>query len=235
MEWHLGAAALCAAAGTFGGTLVPRMIAALPEPEPDPDEDPGDFPAKVPYAELASRPRLAWGCAAACTLAAGLLGGVVGWSWALTWLLVLVPVCCALAVVDYVTWYLPSRLIWPTAAIVAVLVAVGAAAVGRPEVLVAGAVGFLGLGGYYGLLWLASPRIMAFGDVRLGALLGLGLGPFGVPTVVASVLAAAVLGAVALLPLRRAGNAIRRHIPFGPFLALGALAGVLLGQVPIPG
>ncbi|WP_141013424.1 hypothetical protein [Nocardioides sambongensis] len=84
---------------------------------------------------------------------------------------------------------------------------------------------------YYGLLWLVSPRVMAFGDVRLGALLGLALGPFGLPTLILSVLAAAVLGALALLPMRRAGHTIRRHVPFGPYLLLGGVVAVVGGQV----
>ncbi|MEQ6901232.1 A24 family peptidase [Nocardioides sp. YIM 152588] len=231
MEWHWGAAALGAAVGAVGGAVVPRVIAALPEPEPDPAEDPGDYPAKVPYVDLAARPRLAARSAVGCALAGAVLGLAVGFGWGLSWLLLLVPIGCALAVVDYVTWYLPARLIWPAAAAVAALVGAASAALGEPVVLVAGAAGFLGLGAYYGLLWLISPRVMALGDVRLGALIGLALGPFGVPTVLASVVAAAVLGALALAPMRRAGTAIRRHIPFGPFLVLGALVAVVLGQV----
>jgi len=225
---HLQAALVCALVGAVGGWLVPRLIAALPEPEPAPDEDPDAFPDKVLYADLAARPRLAPWCALACGLAAGTIGATVGWSWGLPWLVLLVPVGCALTVVDYVTWYLPSRIVLPAYLLVAVLVAVAAVATSDWGVLLAAGLGWLGLGAYYLLLWLLSPRIMAYGDVRFGGLLGLALGPFGVAVCLLSVLAAGLLGALALPLLRLRGNSIQRHVPFGPFLALGALVAVLV-------
>lgn len=231
MEWHLVPGVACALFGVLAGAVVPRIIAALSEPEPDPTEDPDDFPDKVLYRDLAARPRLAIGSAVACCISGGLLGGVLGWGWALPWLLVLLAPGCALAVVDYVTWYLPSVLIWPTAAVVAVLQVIASIALAEPTVLVAAAIGFIGLGGYYGLLWFISPRIMAFGDVRLGALIGLALGPFGLTTVLLSVFAAAVVGVIGQPVLRAVGNSIRRHIPFGPFLVVGAVLAVVGGQI----
>lgn len=225
---HVDTALLCAVVGVVSGWFVPRLVAGLPEPEPAPDEDPDAFPDKVTYAELGARPRLPLGCAVACGLAAGAIGAVLGWSWALPWLLFLVPVGCALTVIDYVTWYLPSRIVLPAYAVVAALVGLAAAVTSDWRVLVAAGAGWLGLGAYYLLLWLVSPRIMAYGDVRFGGLLGLALGPFGAATCLVSVLAAAVLGALALPALRLTGNSIRRHVPFGPFLALGALLAVLV-------
>ncbi|TYL45271.1 prepilin peptidase [Nocardioides sp. BGMRC 2183] len=230
-EWHLVAAVLGAVVGVVSGLAVPALVRALPEPAPDPDEDPDDFPEKVPYVELAGRRGLATGCAVAGAVAGGALGAMLGLGLALAWLLVLLLPGLALAVVDYVTWFLPSRIIWPTAALVVTLQTVAAVAWSDWRVLGLAGLGFVAVGGYYGLLWLVSPRLMAFGDVRLGALLGLALGPFGLPTLLLSVLAAAVVGALALVPLRRAGNTIRRHVPFGPFLLVGAVVAVVAGQV----
>lgn len=239
MDLALAALVSALAAGA-GGLLVPRLIALCPEPQPDPDEDPADFPDHVPFAELAARPGLAWRSAAACAVAGAGLGAALGWSWALLWLLYLVPVCCALVVIDYVTWYLPKRLILPSYGVVAVLVGVTAAVVGRPTPLIWAVVGFAALGLYYGLLWFISPRVMAFGDVRLGALLGLALGPFGLGTLLVSVIAAGVVGALAFIPMRLRGVAIQRrggrgparhHVPFGPSLVLGAWAAVVAAQV----
>lgn len=218
-------------AGSLGGLVVPWLISRCPEPEHDPDENPEDFPDHVPFVELAARPGLGWRSAVAGGVAGGLLGAVIGWSWALPWLLFLVPVCIALAVVDYVTWYLPSRLILPSYAVVVALEVVAAIALEEPRVLVLAAVGTIGLGLYYGLIWFISPRTMAFGDVRLGALVGLALGPLGLAVVVLSVLTAAVLAVLGMVPLRRGGNMIRRKVPYGPFLVGGALAAVVLGQV----
>ncbi|GAA4824991.1 prepilin peptidase [Nocardioides caeni] len=231
---------VCAAIGLLGGLVVPWLIAQCPEPEHDPQENPEEFPDHVPFAELARRRGLRTGAGLAGAVAAGLLGASLGWTWLLPPLLLLVPVTTALAVIDYVTWYLPSRLILPSYGAVAALQVVATVALGEPAVLVWSAIGFVGLGGYYGLMWFISPRAMAFGDVRLGALLGLALGPLGTGTLLLSVLAAAVLSLLAYVPMRLRGNAIRRagargplkaNLPYGPFLVIGALVAVVLGQV----
>lgn len=222
---------VCALIGALGGLLVPRLIALCPEPEHDPGENPEDYPDHVPFAELAARRGLLLRAVIACAVAGGVLGAVLGWSWALLWLLFLVPVCCALTVIDYVTWYLPSRLIRPSWLVTGVLVALVAVIVGSVDVALWGVGGFAGLGAYYGLMRLISPRAMAGGDVRLGALLGVALGPLGLGVLFVSVLAAAVLGVVAMVPMRRSGTMIRRRVPYGPFLVLGALVAVVVGQV----
>ncbi len=229
MEWVPALA--CALVGAALGLLVPWLVALCPEPEHDPSENPEDYPDHVPFAELAVRPGLRPRSVVACGLASGVLGLVLGWSWGLLWLLVLVPVCCALTVIDYVTWYLPSRLIRPSWLVTGALVGAVAAILGEPQVALWGLIGFLGLGGYYGLIRLVSPRAMAGGDVRLGALLGIALGPFGAPVLLASVLAAAVLGVLVMVPMRRSGTMIRRRVPYGPFLVLGGLLAVVVGQV----
>lgn len=228
---HVLPALVGALVGLLGGLLVPRLIAWCPEPEHNPAENPDEFPDHVPFIVLAARAGLARRTAAVGALAGGALGASTGWAWGLPWLLYLVPVGIALAVIDYVTWYLPSRLIWPSYAVVGALQVIAAVALGEPRVLLLAAIGAAALGGYYGLLWLISPRVMAFGDVRLGALLGLALGPLGLGTVLVSVVAAALLAVLALVPLRRGGNMIHRKVPYGPFLVAGALLAVLLGRV----
>jgi leader peptidase (prepilin peptidase)/N-methyltransferase len=235
---HLVPALVCALIGAVTGLFVPRLIGSLPEPEQDPDEKPGEFPDKVLYADLAAAPGLGWWCALACAIAAGLLGAVFGWVWALPWLVLLVPVGCALTVIDFVTWYLPARLVTPSYVAVALLVLVAAVAVGSWHVLLQAALGSAVLFVYYGVMWWISPRIMAFGDVRLGAVLGLALGPLGYGTLILSALAAGVLGALAFVPLKLAGATIKRdpskgalaeHVPFGPFLLTGALVAAVAG------
>lgn len=228
MEWAAGL--VVAVLGGLSGLLVPRLIAWVPEPAPDPDEASGDFPDKVPYADLAARKGLALRCALAGLVVGAVLGLSLGWSWGLLWLVPLVPVGLALAIIDYATWYLPTAIIAPAYIVVAVLVGLAAILDHRLGIAVLAGVGFLGLGAYYGLMWLVSPRIMAFGDVRLGALIGLAVGPFGLLVLFASVFAAALVGVLALVPLRRAGNSIKRRVPFGPFLLIGALVALVVGQ-----
>ena len=224
----LDAGLVCAAIGLVSGIGVPRTIAGLPEPEPDPDENPDDFPDKVLYADIAASPRLGWSSAVSCAVAAGLIGFALGWTWLLPALLLLVPVCCALTIVDWRTWFLPTRIVMPAMSATVLLIAVETAFAGDWGILWRAAVGWAVLGGYYGLMWLVSPRIMAFGDVRLAALLGLVLGPLGWGALVLSAVAAGLIGALALLPMRRAGLMIKRHAPFGPFLVLGAFVAVLV-------
>lgn len=237
---HVLPALVGALVGVLGGLAVPRLIAWCPEPEANPEENPADFPDHVPFAVLAARPGLAVRCAVACAVAGAVLGLTLGWAWALVWLLFLVPVCCALTVIDYVTWYLPSRLIRPSWLVVAVLVGVAAVVLGEPHVLLSAVVGFLALGGYYGLMRLLVPAGMAGGDVRLGALLGLALGPLGLGALLVSALAAALLSVLAYVPLLVRGRAIRsaeargplkHRVPYGPFLVLGALVAVVVGRV----
>ena len=130
--------------GLVAGALVPRLIAAVPEPEPEEPEEPeaaaddADDAVDVEdesepeeqkqfkelYADIAARPGLPWKCALASAVSAAAMGLVLGWSWSLVVVLPLVPVGVALAVVDWRTRMLPTRLIAPTYAmtLVAVLV-----------------------------------------------------------------------------------------------------------------
>ena len=86
-------------------------------------------------------------------------------------------------------------------------------------------------------LALVGPSGLGMGDVKLAPALGLYLGYLGWGAVVVGVAAGFVLGAVAALGLlaREAGarrpvaGALRRALPFGPFLLLGTLVGLAAG------
>jgi leader peptidase (prepilin peptidase)/N-methyltransferase len=88
------------------------------------------------------------------------------------------------------------------------------------------------------LAWLAlfaihvvSPAGMGFGDVRLAFVLGLFLGWLGLSKVLTGLFLGFFLGAVigiVLIALRLRSR--RDHIPFGPFLAAGAVVAVLSGS-----
>lgn len=240
MEWEAGlvVAALCA----VGGLLVPRIIAAVPEPEPDPTEEEGDFPDKIPYADIARGRHLTLWCGLAGAVVGAAIGLACGWSWGLLWLVPLVPVGIALAIIDYLTWYLPTVVIAPSYLVSAVLVGVAALVHTDAGIALGGVIGWFALGGYYGLLHLLSPRMMARGDVRLAGLLGLCLGPYGGFTLFASVVLAALTMLVAIVPMTLLGRTIKRdkgvvaglgkrHLPYGPFLLSGALLALLLGRV----
>ena len=64
------------------------------------------------------------------------------------------------------------------------------------------------------------------GDVKLMLLLGAALGAAVLPALLLGVLAGGVAGAVVLV--REGRSARRKAIPYGPFLAFGAIAVLLL-------
>jgi leader peptidase (prepilin peptidase)/N-methyltransferase len=71
------------------------------------------------------------------------------------------------------------------------------------------------------------PAGMGLGDVKMAALLGAALGKAVVGAFVAGLFAAAVVAAVVLA--RGGRDARRTAIPFGPFLAFGALLALFVG------
>jgi leader peptidase (prepilin peptidase)/N-methyltransferase len=78
------------------------------------------------------------------------------------------------------------------------------------------------------LVALAYPQGMGLGDVKLTASMGLFLGRAVAPAVLFALLAGSVVG-LALIA-RHGPKARKMAIPFGPFLALGGVVGVLAGE-----
>ena len=239
MNWHLDTALACALYGLLAGQLVPALIARIPEPQPDraPVEeqdatgglDKPDEPGKELYADIARHHRLRWRAAFATAVVAGILGGSVGWSPALSFLLYLAPVGVALAVVDWHTRLLPTKVIAPSYAVVAVLAAVSAWAEGDVDALVTAGLGWLVAGGTFFLLWFIYPRGMGYGDVRLSGVLGIALGYLGWAELLVGVYAGFVVGALGGLGLSALRIVDRKAYPFGPFMLVGAVIGVVLG------
>jgi leader peptidase (prepilin peptidase)/N-methyltransferase len=80
------------------------------------------------------------------------------------------------------------------------------------------------------LIALAVPRGMGMGDVKLAGLIGLVLGSFGLAYVGVAAAAGVVSGGLgAILAVVLLGYGRRQHIPFGPFLAGGAVLATLAG------
>ncbi|MEU9013336.1 A24 family peptidase [Streptomyces sp. NPDC048479] len=145
------------------------------------------------------------------------------------WLL-LAPFAVLLAQVDRNVHRLPDRLTLPLAAAAAVLLGLAALlpadAGSWPTALLGGLV----LGAAYFVLFLIHPNGMGFGDVKLALSLGVALGWYGWTVLFTGAFAGFLLGSlygVGLMVLRRANR--RTAIPFGPFMIVGALAGLLLG------
>ena len=230
--------------GLVAGAMVPRLIGSVPEPEPEEpepeqheaaeadetaaDETEPEEPKEL-YADIAARPGLLWKCALASGVSAAAIGLVLGWTWSLLVVLPLVPLGVALAVIDWRTRMLPTRLIAPAYAVTIVAILVAWLADGRHLAdLERAALGWLVYGGMFFLLWFIYPRGLGYGDVRLSGVLGLALGWVGWSELLLGIWNGLLLGGIVggLLALLTR----RRDYPFGPFMLVGALSGVVLGQ-----
>ncbi len=235
---HLDTAAVCALIGAVGGLLVPQLVGRLPEPEKastpatvpaDADDTPKSAPeSKRLYADLAAHPGLAWKCALWSAGLAGVIGLSTGWIWPLLYLMYLVPVGVALGYVDYRTRLLPTRIIAPSYLVVGVLVLVCFAIEQNVDDLVRAALGWLLAGFVFWFLWRFTPG-MGYGDVRLSGVLGMALGYLGWGELLVGMYAGFLVGAVGWIPLRLLRITKDRHFPFGPFMLLGAVVGVVWG------
>lgn len=137
--------------------------------------------------------------------------------------LAFVTTLLAVTLTDLDRRVIPNRIL-----LVAAVAGVAIAAVGDPSSLPERAIAAVAAGGVLFLVVLAYPRGMGLGDVKLTALMGLYLGRNVAPAVLVALLAGSIVG---LWMIAREGAAARkRAIPFGPFLALGGVAGLLAGD-----
>ena len=133
-----------------------------------------------------------------------------------------------LAVIDARTHRLPDRVVVPTLAIVAVLLAAAGVVEHRPAQLATAVGGGAATFGFYVLLGLVTGGV-GFGDARLGAVCGLVLGWYGWAAVLWGTTIAFVLAALYLLGRLARGRAQQgSRIALGPFMLLGCLVTLLL-------
>jgi len=137
--------------------------------------------------------------------------------------LVLTFTLLAITLTDLDLRVIPNKIL-----LVSAVAGVAIAAIGDPSSLPERAIAAAAAGGILFLVVLAYPRGMGLGDVKLTAVMGLYLGRNVAP----AVLVALVVGSVVGLALKtRHGAAARKQaIPFGPFLALGGVIGLLAGD-----
>jgi leader peptidase (prepilin peptidase)/N-methyltransferase len=137
----------------------------------------------------------------------------------------------AMITIDLEHHLIPNRVVYPV--LVAGIALLGLATVieGTPSrvwhAIIGGTLAFAALG----LLHLAQPRALGFGDVRLGFIAGLFLGWLALPLVlVGFVLAFATTALVAVVLLVTRRRRVGDRIAFAPFLALGQLLAIVLGS-----
>jgi leader peptidase (prepilin peptidase)/N-methyltransferase len=150
--------------------------------------------------------------------------------WAVPAYLALAFVCLVLAVIDAATRLLPNRSTYPAFPVVAGLLVVASLGLGELGRLGRGLLAAASVGGLFLLLALLSPHGMGVGDGKLAPTLGLALGWLSWGTVAVGVVAGFLLGGLAGLGgMLALGLSRTSRLPFGPWLVVGALLGVLVG------
>ena len=143
--------------------------------------------------------------------------------WEVALGLVFVTVLAAITLTDLERRIIPNRIL-----IVAAVAGAAIAAVGDPGSLPERAIAAAAAGGVLFAAALAYPKGMGLGDVKLAAAMGVFLGRNVAPAILVALLAGSLVG---LAMIAREGAAARkRAIPFGPFLALGGVVGLLYGD-----
>ena len=148
------------------------------------------------------------------------------------WLIVavgaLLSMMPAISLIDIRHHIIPNKLMYPSLIGFPVFL-VAARVFGAPVDLTRAGIGFLAFGGGLFLVAFIS-RGMGMGDVKLAALIGLVLGSLGLGYVGVAAGAAIVFGAVGAIVALLVGRSRKSAIPFGPYLALGAVVAAFWGQ-----
>ena len=155
----------------------------------------------------------------------------LGATWQLPAFCVFFASLLAISVIDLDHYIIPNRVIYPTLAVTIPLLVVAAAADGSWDHLRNAAIG--GVAGFAVLLAIhvAVPRGMGFGDVRLAGVIGMMLGWLGLRYLFLGLFLAFLLASVIGVALIAARLRSRKDaVPFGPFMALGAVLAVLWGR-----
>ena len=156
---------------------------------------------------------------------------VSGWVTAATfaaffWTLVV------LTIIDLEHKLLPNRVVFPLFVVGWVGLIVAAATEGDMARLLDAAIGAAIFGGFFFIIAFVYPQGMGLGDVKLGFVLGTFLGFIQGPglVLVGMFLSFFLGGVISIAVLVAQGGSRKTQIPFGPFLALGTVLALLLGQ-----
>lgn len=138
--------------------------------------------------------------------------------------LVLVAFLVPIALIDLDHRIIPNRLTLP-AAVLAIVLGTALDPGGQVERLIAGAAAAAVLA----IPSLINPRGMGMGDAKLIGVLGLYLGAAVAPAFFVAFIAGTAFG-IAIIARKGITQGRKTAVPFGPFLALGGLVGVLAGN-----
>lgn len=215
--------------GLAVGWLLDPVITHAPRRQPvtGPSEDDASADTSSPAARQVT-------VAIVCGALFGALAARFEDSWALPAYLVLAAALVALSAIDLEHYILPNRIVYPLSLAMIVLLAIASLGDDDFDALVRGLEAGLIAFAIFFVLHMISPRSMGFGDVKLAFVLGLSLGWLGWEEVLLGLflgfLYGAVLGIVLIVTRTRERN---QALPFGPFLAAGALTAILVGDAII--
>jgi leader peptidase (prepilin peptidase)/N-methyltransferase len=155
----------------------------------------------------------------------------LGATWQLPAFCVFFASLLAISVIDLDHFIIPNHVIYPTLAVTAPLLVLAAAAGGTWGDLRNAAIGGVAGFGALFVIHVISPRGMGFGDVRLAGVIGMMLGWLGLRYIVLGLFLGFLLAAVIGIVLIAARLKTRKDaVPFGPFMAMGAVLAVLWGH-----
>jgi leader peptidase (prepilin peptidase)/N-methyltransferase len=138
----------------------------------------------------------------------------------LVFVLVLVPIIF----IDLDHQIIPNKITYP-AAVIAVALVLATRSDDLVEHLISGGAAFL----FLLLAVLAYPRGMGVGDVKLAGVMGLFLGRAVAPGMLIAFLSGSLVG-LAIMARKGVAEGRKTKVPFGPFLAFGALVALFAGD-----
>jgi leader peptidase (prepilin peptidase)/N-methyltransferase len=145
--------------------------------------------------------------------------------------LYLAAVGTVLALIDIDVKRLPDVLTLPSYVVVAGLLTLAAGVTGDWSSLLRAALGGAALFAFYFALWFVYPSGMGFGDVKLSGVLGACLGWISWSAVAVGAFTGFLYGGVfgiGVILFAQGGR--KTKVPFGPFMLLGTLTGILVGR-----
>ncbi|MDQ1719996.1 MAG: leader peptidase (prepilin peptidase) / N-methyltransferase [Pseudonocardiales bacterium] len=208
--------------GAVSTRFVDRLVV-----RPLPSDSPGQ-----PF--LADRPRTRLALVSICLIslfiAVGIRLGSLHSLAALPAYLYFVAIGVALSFIDIASHRLPNAIVLPSYPVLAVLLTAATIWHHDWSALLRAAIGGAILFLFYLVLALVHPAGMGLGDVKLSALLGALLAYISWSALIVGALAGFMLAAlvgIAMIASRRGG--LKTAIPFGPFMIVGTMLGILVG------
>jgi leader peptidase (prepilin peptidase)/N-methyltransferase len=145
--------------------------------------------------------------------------------------LYLMAVGVALALIDLDLQRLPDALTLPSYPVGLVLLGAASWAHHDGGSMLRGVIGMAVLFAFYFAVAVIAPRGMGFGDVKLSGVVGLYLAWLGWGELAVGAFSAFAVGALVGVGLILfAGGGRKTRVPFGPFMLVGALIGILAGH-----